>query len=155
MLSILSVGQKMPTWVEMAQMEYLKRLQRFFKCQLLEIPTALRSKTADITRIKQEESSKILQKIHSDDWVVVLEVKGESFSTEQLAQKLNLWRKESKAIKFVIGGPDGLDESCLARANVKWSLSPLTFPHALARIIVLEQIYRAGSVLASHPYHRP
>ncbi len=153
-LSIISVGQKMPLWCNLASEEYLKRLQRFFKCQLIEVPTANRVKTPEVQRLKQQESVKILQHIAKDDWVIALEVKGQPFSTEKFATNLNQWLLQSKPVKFIIGGPDGLAENCIARADVQWSLSPLTFPHALARVIVLEQLYRAASLMESHPYHR-
>jgi len=142
---IVSVGQKMPPWCQMACNEYLKRLQHFLTCTLIEIPV---SNTL-------EEGRKILEKIPTQYTAVILEVEGKSYSTETLSEQLSRWKIAAKPLAFVIGGPDGLSPDCKARANVCWSLSPLTLPHALARVVVCEQLYRAGSVLANHPYHRP
>ena len=141
---ILAVGQKIPTWYEMACEAYFVRLQRFMKCHLQEIPK----------RSIEEEGHKLLQKISPHDKVIALDIKGESFSTSMLAKNINAWQQEGKRLIFMIGGPDGLSSACLERANVRWSLSELTFPHTLARVILLEQLYRATSLLAKHPYHR-
>ncbi|HRE32868.1 MAG TPA: 23S rRNA (pseudouridine(1915)-N(3))-methyltransferase RlmH, partial [Candidatus Berkiella sp.] len=97
---------------------------------------------------------KLLQKNSPTDKVIALDVQGQAFSTQTLATNIANWQQEGNRLVFLIGGPDGLSEACLKRANVKWSLSMLTFPHVLARVILLEQLYRATSLLANHPYHR-
>lgn len=151
---IIAVGQKMPKWCVIACEEYAKRLQRFLKCALVEIPTAIRHKSSDVLSCKELEGQKILQKISNQDTVIVLDVIGENWSTPTLAKKLSISRQDAQNLTFVIGGPDGLSSECLARANQRWSLSALTFPHALVRVLLYEQLYRAASLLANHPYHR-
>ncbi len=151
---ILAIGQKLPEWAATACEEYFVRLQRFMKCSLLDIPSATRQKNVDANLYKNEEGTKLLQKIGPTDKVIALDVKGKAFSTPELAQNIANWQQEGEKLVFLIGGPDGLSQTCLARANIKWSLSALTFPHTLARVILLEQLYRATSLLANHPYHR-
>lgn len=151
---ILAIGQKMPNWAASACEEYFMRLQRFMKCHLLDISSSTRQKNTDAAVYKEEEGTKLLQKISPSDKVIALDVKGKAFSTPELANQINLWQQEGSKLVFLIGGPDGLSDRCLKRANVKWSLSALTFPHTLARVILLEQLYRATSLLANHPYHR-
>lgn len=151
---ILAIGQKLPQWAATACEEYFVRLQRFMKCSLLDIPSATRQKNMDANLYKNEEGTKLLQKIGPTDKVIALDVKGKAFSTPELAQHIANWQQEGEKLVFLIGGPDGLSQTCLARANIKWSLSALTFPHTLARVILLEQLYRATSLLANHPYHR-
>jgi len=107
-----------------------------------------------IEQYKEEEGRKILQKIPAGDHVIALDVQGRPWSTTRLSEELANWKLVGKNIHFVIGGPDGLSAECLARANQRWSLSDLTFPHPLVRVILLEQLYRAASILANHPYHR-
>jgi 23S rRNA (pseudouridine1915-N3)-methyltransferase len=141
---IISVGNKMPPWCKLACDDYIKRLQHFLKCALLEIPVSN----------PLDEGRKILQKINNGDTVISLEVLGQAWSTPELSQKLSRWKMEGNNLVFIIGGPDGLSPLCIERATHHWSLSALTLPHALARVIVCEQLYRAGSILANHPYHR-
>ena len=151
---ILAVGEKMPPWCKLACEFYQKRLTPFIKCTLLEIPTTRRTTSPSLTQCKEEEGRKILQKVSSQEHVIALQVEGCAWSTQTLAKRCTFWQHQGKNITFLIGGPDGLSSSCLQRANEQWSLSPLTFPHALARILLLEQLYRAHSLLAHHPYHR-
>jgi 23S rRNA (pseudouridine1915-N3)-methyltransferase len=151
---ILMVGQKMPKWCVLACEEYAKRLQRFIKCNLSEIPCATRHKTGTVLAYKEEEGRKILQKISKDDHVIALEVTGQPWSTPQFSKEISTWQQQGKNLVFLIGGPDGLSAECLKRANQLFSLSALTFPHAIARMLLLEQLYRAFSLLANHPYHR-
>ena len=152
--TILAVGQKMPNWCKIACEDYALRLQRMLKCSLVEIPPALRNKSNHIQTYKEDEFKKIQQKILPGDLVIALDCKGESWTTPQLSQKIAKWQLEGNNLCFVIGGPDGLDKACLDRANTKWSLSPLTFPHMMVRVILFEQLYRAASMLSNHPYHR-
>lgn len=153
-LTILAVGHKMPTWCKLACDNYLLWLQKFIKCSLIEIPPAKRHKTGSKDLYQAEEARLILPKISPDDIVIALEVRGKALSTPQLANMLESTKQLGKNIAFMIGGPDGLSATCIARANQQWSLSALTFPHALARVILLEQLYRGASILANHPYHR-
>jgi len=145
----------MPSWVNEGYQEYQKRLSSEIKLQLIEIPAEIRGKNADIARIKQREGEKILAAIPSDaEIVIALEVQGKNWSSEQLAQNLKTWQNQSQSVALLIGGPDGLSDDCRKRANILWSLSALTLPHPLVRIVLAEQIYRAYSILKNHPYHR-
>lgn len=148
------VGEKMPNWCVLACDDYLTRLKHHFKCKLIEIPTALRQKSASIALCKETEGNKILQKIAPHQHVIAMDVLGKTFSTLALSKEISNWKQSGQEIVFIIGGPDGLSPACLERANERWSLSALTFPHALARVMLLEQLYRGASILANHPYHR-
>lgn len=151
---IIAIGQKMPSWCEIACADYSKRLTRFLKHSFLEIPVAPRLKATPISDNKDEEGKKILQKIPSSHFVIALDEHGQGWSTSLLAKKIAAWQQQGRCLSFLIGGPDGLSSSCLERADVLWSLSDLTFPHPLVRVLLLEQLYRAMSLLANHPYHR-
>jgi len=141
----------MPDWVQHGVGEYQKRLPKQWQFKLNEINQAGLNSAA-LNRSK--ESSAILGSIPSKAHIVALDNRGQSWSTEKLAAQLQLWQELGKPVSLLIGGPDGLDQNCIERANQLWSLSPLTFPHPLVRVIVVEQLYRAHSLLNNHPYHR-
>jgi 23S rRNA (pseudouridine1915-N3)-methyltransferase len=153
-LSIIALGQKMPDWVEQAFDDYQKRFTRDFPCSLTEVPLQKRTKTSAIDRLVQDEGLKVLKLLAKDSITIALDVKGKEWSTEQLAAQLSHFKQNTSCINFIIGGPDGLSEEILKTADYCWSLSPLTFPHPLVRIILIEQLYRAISILQNHPYHR-
>jgi 23S rRNA (pseudouridine1915-N3)-methyltransferase len=148
------VGQKMPSWICQGFQEYSKRLPAHLKLELVEIPLPHRSKNADLQRLKDEEAEKLLAAIPSHSHLIALDERGQAWNTQQLAAHLQRWMNESIDIALLIGGPDGLSEQCLKRAHQKWSLSLLTLPHPLVRVIIAEQLYRAWSLLNHHPYHR-
>ncbi len=151
---LLAVGNKMPDWVNKAYHEYAKRLNADCQLKLIEIAPGKRGKNADLARIKLQEGEKLLAAIPKGSLVIALEVKGRAWSTEELAKQLDGWLHSGQDIALLIGGPEGLSNACVARADVKWSLSPLTLPHPLVRVLLSEQIYRAYSILKNHPYHR-
>ena len=153
-MRLLSVGTKMPDWVIAGTSEYSKRIEREMSFSLVEIPLARRSKNQPPTASKAKEASAFLAQIKSDDHVVALDVKGEALSTIQLTERLLCFRMSGKDLALLIGGPDGLDSACLERADECWSLSALTLPHPLVRILMTEQLYRAISMINGHPYHR-
>ncbi len=153
-IKILSIGTKMPSWVNEGVNEYLKRLPADLKLEIIGLPLASRNKNADIKRIMQKETDSLLAHIQPNDYVIALEVKGHNWSTEVLAKKLESWRMDGLNIIFLIGGPDGLGEACRNRADQQWSLSALTLPHPIVRVLLSEQIYRAWTVTQNHPYHR-
>ncbi len=153
-IRLITVGQKMPAWVESGYQEYAKRFPRDFKLELVEVTAAKRSKHSDLEKIKQQEGKAILDKISSSDWVVALDVKGKSWSTPDLAKQIEHWQQHHPSLVLLVGGPEGLSQACLQRANQKWSLSALTFPHPLVRVVIAEALYRAWSVTVNHPYHR-
>lgn len=153
-LKLLAVGTKMPAWVNDGYQEYAKRLPR--ECQLVlhEIQPAKRGKSGHVSQWMEEESERILGAIPSDHHVVSLDVKGKPWTTEQLAEKMQHWLSDGRDVSLLVGGPDGLAKKCSQRADQKWSLSALTLPHPLVRIVMAEQLYRAWTVLQNHPYHR-
>jgi 23S rRNA (pseudouridine1915-N3)-methyltransferase len=153
-LDILAVGKNMPDWVNAGVKEYIQRFPMQLKTELIEITPAKRSKNGSAEAYKREEAQNILTKVPAENYVIALEVTGKTFDTPQLAKQLQNWMGLSKNVSLLIGGPDGLDQACIQRADLLWSLSPLTFPHPLVRIILVEQLYRAWSLLNHHPYHR-
>ena len=153
-INLIAVGNKMPDWVELASNDYSKRLPTDIKINPILLPLIKRGKNPDIPRIIRDESRKILSAIPKDSLLVVLDVVGKSVTTMKLSSILEGWLQQGQDVSIVIGGPDGVSAELLARASLKLSLSALTFPHPLVRIILLEQIYRAWSILNNHPYHR-
>ena len=153
-IRILAIGNKMPSWVTEGYQEYAKRFPPSCTLELCEIPAEKRTKQADIARITQREGEKILAAIKPGNRVIALEVKGRPWSTEQLSSQLQHWHQEGRNIDLLIGGPDGLATDCLKKADLHWSLSPLTLPHPLVRILLAEQLYRALTIMHNHPYHR-
>lgn len=144
----------MPAWVTEGFDEYSKRLPRDMPLKLTEIPLGKRTKKAASRLAIESEAERILNTIGEGDTVIALEVDGLNWSTEKLAKNVSQWRLQGNNVVFLIGGPDGLSRECVARATQKWSLSALTLPHHLVRIVVAEQLYRAWSLLNNHPYHR-
>lgn len=156
-LRILSIGHKMPNWVQQGFEEYLKRIQPMISVEMVELPPAKRSKTpspAEIDKYKAIEATTILNAKHPKEQLWLLEVKGKMLSTEHLSDKLSVAMQDGADIALVIGGADGVSPEILQAADFKWSLSELTLPHPLVRIIVIEQLYRAMSLINHHPYHR-
>lgn len=153
-IHVISIGNKMPAWVQQGYEEYAKRLPREVKPELIELPLANRSKNLDITKAIVKEGEQMLSAIPQKARVMALDVKGKSWSTEDLAQQLQNWRMQGEPVSFLIGGPDGLAPDCLTRAEQSWSLSALTLPHPLVRVVFIEQLYRAWTILNNHPYHK-
>ncbi len=153
-LRVLAIGTKMPDWVESGCNEYLKRLPPELRIEVVELPLGKRGKGADIQRAILREGEAMLKAIGERDQVIALEVQGKSWSTGDLAVNLQHWQGSGDNVSLLVGGPDGLAPTCLARADSRWSLSPLTLPHPLVRVLLAEQLYRAWSINAGHPYHR-
>jgi 23S rRNA (pseudouridine1915-N3)-methyltransferase len=153
-LRILAVGTRMPDWVAAGCNEYGKRMPPELRVQAIEIPLGNRGKNQSAAQAIESESQALLKAMGPRDFVVALDVLGKTMSTEKLAVALTDWQMEGRDISLLIGGPDGLSAACLARANMRWSLSELTLPHPLVRIVLMEQLYRAWTINANHPYHR-
>lgn len=153
-VQLIAVGSRMPAWVQAGYDEYAKRLPKELAPQMVEIPLGNRGKNASLQDAKRSEGDSILQAVPSASTMVALDVQGKAWSTEQLAEQLAHWRMDGSNLAFVIGGPDGFSPHCLARANARWSLSNLTLPHPLVRILFIEQLYRAWTILQNHPYHK-
>lgn len=153
-LSVAAIGQRAPVWVSEAWSEYSRRMPAALGLDLRELPLAHRGKNPDIERARQQEGESLLSAVPAGARVVALEITGSPWSTEDLARQLERWMKEGQDVCFLIGGPDGLSKDCLQRAEQRWSLGAMTLPHALVRVILAEQLYRAWSILNNHPYHR-
>lgn len=150
-ISVFAIGRKMPDWVENASRDYVKRLPGRWKFKVRELAPA-QGPNSDVVMAK--EASALLDAIPEKSHVIALDNRGTAWSTEQLADQLRGWQELGKNIVLVIGGADGLHKTVRERADQQWSLSPLTFPHPLVRVIVIEQLYRGQSLLDNHPYHR-
>jgi len=145
----------MPDWVDSAFSEYWRRMRAMWKLELIELPSASRRESGGATLVaKNAEARKLLAMLTPRDFVVTLDEHGIQKTTVELSQWLEQRRASGKDLAFIVGGPDGLAEEVLARAHLRWSLSRLTLPHGLVRVLLAEQIYRATTLLAGHPYHR-
>lgn len=153
-IHLIAIGDKMPAWVQQGFDEYARRLPRECALRLIEIAPGRRGKNADIARAVRDEGQRMLGAVPKGARVIALEVKGRNWSTEQLAGQLEAWMGSGQDIALLVGGPEGLSEEARAAADQQWSLSPLTLPHPLVRVILAEQLYRAWSILRNHPYHR-
>lgn len=150
---LLAVGQRMPAWVSEGCNEYTRRLRSRLAIELVEIP-AVRRGAGDATRAIAEEGKALLAALRPHDHVVALDEGGKLRSSVELSRWLGLRMQEGSDLSFLIGGADGFSPDVLARAHERWSLSPLTLPHALVRVVFAEQVYRAVTLLDGHPYHR-
>jgi 23S rRNA (pseudouridine1915-N3)-methyltransferase len=151
---LIAAGTRLPDWVNSGFREYQKRLRTPLVLELHEISIAPRRAGESPERAVQREGADMLAALGKDDYVVALDIAAKTMSTEQLSAWLAERMRDGRALALLIGGPDGLSPQCRQRANQSWSLSPLTLPHALVRVVVAEQLYRAMSLLAGHPYHR-
>lgn len=153
-LQLIAVGQKMPAWVEQGFNEYQKRFVRDFSLELIEIPAGKRGKNADVKRILDKEGELMLAAVGKGNRVVTLEVTGKAWTSPQLAQQMQNWQLDGRDVSLLVGGPEGLSPACIAASEQKWSLSALTLPHPMVRIMIAESLYRGWSINQNHPYHR-
>ncbi len=153
-IRLIAVGQKMPDWVSAGYLQYAKRFPADCSLHLVEVAAGKRGKNADIARILKQEGDAMLAAVGKGDRIVTLEVTGKPWTTPQLAQRLAHWQMDGRDVSLLVGGPEGLAPACVAAADERWSLSALTLPHPLVRVIVAEGLYRAWSVTTNHPYHR-
>ncbi|MHB1056775.1 MAG: 23S rRNA (pseudouridine(1915)-N(3))-methyltransferase RlmH [Rhodanobacter sp.] len=151
---LIAVGERMPGWVAEGFAEYRKRLSHELPLELVELKPGSRGKGRDDARAIQDEGAAILAALPHDIHVIVLDGRGSIWSSEELAGQLSRWRMAGRDLAFLIGGPDGHAPDVLARADQRWSLGPLTLPHMLVRLVLAEQLYRATTIMAGHPYHR-
>jgi len=144
----------MPSWVEQGVLEYTRRLPADFAVLVQEVAMEKRSKSSNIARCVNKESSALIAKLGPGDHVVAMEVDGKAMDTDALARRINQLRQEGQNLSLLVGGPDGLSSECRTLAREHWSLSALTLPHPLVRVVLAEQLYRVWTVLNGHPYHR-
>ena len=150
----LAVGTRAPEWIRKGFDEYRGRLVAPWMLTLREIAATPRGKSGSPEVFRRQEGEALLAAIKPDMRVVALDLTGRSLSTDQLASRLDDIRQVSSGLQLMIGGADGLDPACLTRADERWCLSSMTFPHFLVRVIIAEQLYRAWTILHHHPYHR-
>jgi len=153
-IKIITIGNKMPAWINEGYIEYAKRLPSHCAIELIEISMPKRSSSTSTDKLIEKESELLLNAIQSNDYVIALDEKGTQWSTKELAGELSRWQHLGQNVVLLIGGPDGLGDVCKQRADQLWSLSKLTLPHPLVRVMLAEQLYRAQSLLMNHPYHR-
>jgi len=153
-ITVIAVGTRMPGWVNEGVAEYCRRLPREFRLEWRDIPLARRGKDSTPGQVCEREGEQILRAIPAGDRVIALDVLGKRLATADLARQLDAWQMSGDNYSLLVGGPDGLAPQCLERADARWSLSDLTLPHPLVRVILAEQLYRAWTITVNHPYHR-
>jgi len=153
-IHILAVGTKMPGWVTQGVDEYLRRMPSECQVKIIELPLGQRVKSKNIKQAMLQEEKSILAAIPNNTLVIAMEVKAKIWSTELLSEKMQDWMQSGKDVALLVGGPDGMTQACINKAVDKWSLSNLTLPHPLVRIVLAEQLYRGLMVIKNHPYHK-
>ncbi|HEY1898357.1 MAG TPA: 23S rRNA (pseudouridine(1915)-N(3))-methyltransferase RlmH [Steroidobacteraceae bacterium] len=153
-IRIIAVGERMPRWVDELVADYTRRLAGALKVALLEVPAGLRSSRGDPVQAMHTEGQRILALTKPQEFVVALDEHGAQLTTRELSAWLSSRMNDGRDLALVVGGPDGLAREVLARSDQQLSLSRLTLPHPLVRVVLAEQLYRAHTVLSGHPYHR-
>ena len=153
-IKVIAVGTRLPGWQQQGFQEYARRLPRECALELTEIPAATHTRSKPTKQAIQKESHRLLAAVAKNDYVVALDQPGAQYSSEDLSGLLATWLAQGRDLAMLIGGADGLSDACKSRADLRWSLSDLTLPHGLVRVMVAEQVYRAWSILHGHPYHR-
>lgn len=151
---IVAVGQRQPAWADAAVKDYLARFTAEQKLELKHVKAESRTGGVPVARLLSAEASRIRAAVPAGAALVACDERGADWTTRQLANRLQRWRDDAQDIAFAIGGTDGLDPGLKAEARMQLRLSSLTLPHALARVLLVEQLYRASTMLAGHPYHR-
>lgn len=153
-LMVAAVGQRMPAWVDDAWQDYARRFPPGLPLELKEIRMTPRTRNVDVAAARETEGEALIAAAPPGALLVALDGRGASWSTESLSARLQDWMREGRDPLFMIGGPDGLSAACRKRADLCWSLGSGTYPHALVRVMVAEQLYRAWTITQNHPYHR-
>lgn len=152
-LRIIAVGHKMPEWVSAGCAEYVRRMPREAQVELVELKPDKRAAGKGGEQVREAEAARIREAV-GRDYLVALDEHGQQVTTLKLADRFEGWLAGGRDVSLVIGGADGLHPSIKAQADWLWSLTPLTLPHGMVRVLLAEQLYRAWSVLTNHPYHR-
>lgn len=153
-ITLIAVGNKMPDWVTQGFNEYAKRFNDGIQFKLIEIPLTKRTKSSDLTRIMEKEACLIKEVIPNGARIIALDLQGKTYNSEELALKITQLQQISSHFCFLIGGPEGFAQDTLTLCHERWSLSKLTLPHPLVRILLLETLYRAWTIINNHPYHK-
>ena len=152
-LRLLAIGDRQPAWVDDAVAAYTGRYPRDWRFALVPLKSAARGKNTARAAVDREGRD-LLSRLSDDERVVLLDERGADWSSRELADRLADWQNDGRNVAFVIGGPDGVSDDVRGRAELVWSLSRLTLPHGLARVLLAEQLYRAWALSTGHPYHR-
>ena len=153
-ISVLAVGTRMPDWVNAGVTEYQRRLPRQIQFAIEEIAPGRRSARGSVTAAREQEALQLNKRSAGADLIIALDERGRSWRSAELADQLRDWLQNRPRVALLIGGPDGFAPSVRDSADRRWSLSPLTMPHGLVRVVLAEQIYRAWTIVDGHPYHR-
>jgi len=153
-IDLIAVGKRMPTWIDEGFKEYAKRLPKNINFNLIEINPTIRGKNNSAENYKQKEEGNINAALAEKSVIIALDEHGKTISSQKLATQLQTWNDENQHISLIIGGADGLSDAIKKKASQLWSLSDMTLPHGLVRVMIAEQIYRAWSITQNHPYHR-
>jgi 23S rRNA (pseudouridine1915-N3)-methyltransferase len=153
-LSLITASNRQPQWIDDGAAEYAERLRGRCTLEIKTVPLARRTASKAVERVVEDEGERMLAAIPAGAHVVALLETGKPWSTKDLAAKLEAWMQRGAPVALLVGGPDGLSPACVARAHERWSLSNLTLPHGLVRVVAAEALYRAWSLLENHPYHR-
>ena len=153
---LIAVGHRMPAWIAAGFDEYARRMPRESLLRLVEIKPEARGDAGPgaVRRLLEAEGRRIRAALPAQCLCIVLDEHGTQLTTQALAERMTGWRMAGRDVAFVVGGADGLDPQVKDDADMRWSLSRLTLPHGLVRVLVAEQLYRAASILQGHPYHR-
>lgn len=151
---LVAVGTNMPDWVKSAYQEYAGRMRNDVELKLIEVPALVRRKNADTVRILREEGERLLKAVPKNCYIVGLDVVGREVTTPQLSKRLEQWMQMGQDIALLIGGAEGFSSEVKAAFQQSISLSKLTLPHPMVRVIAAEQLFRAWSIINNHPYHR-
>ena len=153
-LLLVAIGQKMPAWITTGFDEYAKRLPAHLRLELIERPASPWAARGDVARAMREEAEALRAAVPKGARIIALDERGKPWTTVQLSASLTDWQHDGRDVALLVGGPDGLDAALRESADARWSLSPLTLPHPLVRVLVAEQLYRAWTLSTGHPYHR-
>jgi len=153
-IQLINVAQKLPAWVDLACDDYLKRMPREISLKFVTVPLAARKAKQPAQKLQQRESALILDKLAPGSLNLALDERGEQWSSVDWSQNLQRWMFEFPRVNLIIGGPDGLSQQCLESCHQRVSMGRMTMPHALVKVVLLEQLYRAWTILQGHPYHR-
>lgn len=153
-INIITIGKASDSWLETGYKEYAKRIPSNCQINLLELPPVKRTKSSNISNLLTMEANRLIAAVPQNSLMIALDEHGQEFNTFELTRKMSVWYQEQQDITLIVGGPDGLAPLVIESAYLVWSLSRLTLPHQLVKIIIIEQIYRAWSIMNNHPYHR-
>jgi 23S rRNA (pseudouridine1915-N3)-methyltransferase len=153
-LHLVTVGKRMPAWITSGFNEFNMRLPAELRLNLIEITPAIRGKSGSIKKAMKEENKSISAVIPKGSLIVALDEKGKQFNSIRFSARIGAWLQHGRDVSFIVGGADGLDDDFKKTADEIWSLSSMTLPHALARVVLVEQVYRAWTIMNNHPYHR-